>query len=410
MVGAQALPCAAGARCRVALGFRVALLEVFWGPCLRCVGQGLGGRLGRCSLVGAAPGWCAGRSPASSLMPPPLRTTVCYPGAGGCWRRVPARILWGGGQLRAIHAASLMSPACPAERAQGGPGPYSSISFRQRAPKAPGVRKVHQVHLSHTPNPRPAGLGPARAACTRLAAVSASGCTGSRARCALRPSRGRRPPAARSKAASARRRRRRAGRTLTSPGSASASWCSSWGTQSRRCALAHPRAQHPPLLPGTPVRARLRLLWRAQALLPQVLLIRRAKEPSKGEWCFPGGSLELGELLAAPAAAGRPASTREHDAAAQRPTPAPSDHCRCRASPACRRDHRRVRCAGGDGGDRGGQPAAGRHGDLCSLAPLLRAAARRRWPPPAQAVRTHCHRTGGLATCTSLLTALPCCR
>ncbi|KAI7839974.1 hypothetical protein COHA_006295 [Chlorella ohadii] len=30
---------------------------------------------------------------------------------------------------------------------------------------------------------------------------------------------------------------------------------------------------------------------------PEVLLIRRAKEPSKGMWCFPGGSLELGESL-----------------------------------------------------------------------------------------------------------------
>eukprot|EP00878_Enallax_costatus_P023558 GHUV01025058.1.p2 GENE.GHUV01025058.1~~GHUV01025058.1.p2 ORF type:complete len:105 (+),score=12.96 GHUV01025058.1:226-540(+) len=26
----------------------------------------------------------------------------------------------------------------------------------------------------------------------------------------------------------------------------------------------------------------------------EVLLIRRAKEPAKGQWCFPGGSLELG--------------------------------------------------------------------------------------------------------------------
>ncbi|WIA31147.1 hypothetical protein OEZ86_001160 [Tetradesmus obliquus] len=31
---------------------------------------------------------------------------------------------------------------------------------------------------------------------------------------------------------------------------------------------------------------------------PEVLLIRRAKEPAKGQWCFPGGSLELGETLA----------------------------------------------------------------------------------------------------------------
>eukprot|EP00877_Chromochloris_zofingiensis_P009648 jgi/Chrzof1/4937/Cz15g05080.t1 len=30
---------------------------------------------------------------------------------------------------------------------------------------------------------------------------------------------------------------------------------------------------------------------------PEVLLIRRAKEPAKGQWCFPGGSLELGETL-----------------------------------------------------------------------------------------------------------------
>lgn len=39
----------------------------------------------------------------------------------------------------------------------------------------------------------------------------------------------------------------------------------------------------------------LRALPPAQA--PEVLLIRRAKEPSKGLWCFPGGSLELGETL-----------------------------------------------------------------------------------------------------------------
>ncbi|KAL4856800.1 Nudix hydrolase 1 [Chlorella vulgaris] len=30
---------------------------------------------------------------------------------------------------------------------------------------------------------------------------------------------------------------------------------------------------------------------------PEVLLIRRAKEPAKGLWCFPGGSMELGETL-----------------------------------------------------------------------------------------------------------------
>lgn len=35
---------------------------------------------------------------------------------------------------------------------------------------------------------------------------------------------------------------------------------------------------------------------------PEVLLIKRGKEPNKGEWCFPGGSLELGESLAACAA------------------------------------------------------------------------------------------------------------
>lgn len=31
-------------------------------------------------------------------------------------------------------------------------------------------------------------------------------------------------------------------------------------------------------------------------------MVRRAKEPDKGRWCFPGGSLELGETLAACAA------------------------------------------------------------------------------------------------------------
>ncbi|KIZ06316.1 ADP-ribose pyrophosphatase [Monoraphidium neglectum] len=32
---------------------------------------------------------------------------------------------------------------------------------------------------------------------------------------------------------------------------------------------------------------------------PEVLLVKRAKEPAMGLWCFPGGSLELGESLAA---------------------------------------------------------------------------------------------------------------
>lgn len=32
-------------------------------------------------------------------------------------------------------------------------------------------------------------------------------------------------------------------------------------------------------------------------VLPQVLLIRRAKPPSMGMWSFPGGSLELGEAI-----------------------------------------------------------------------------------------------------------------
>ncbi|KAK3242020.1 hypothetical protein CYMTET_48267 [Cymbomonas tetramitiformis] len=31
---------------------------------------------------------------------------------------------------------------------------------------------------------------------------------------------------------------------------------------------------------------------------PEVLLIKRGKEPNLGEWCFPGGSQELGETLA----------------------------------------------------------------------------------------------------------------
>ncbi|GIM02125.1 hypothetical protein Vretimale_6833 [Volvox reticuliferus] len=35
---------------------------------------------------------------------------------------------------------------------------------------------------------------------------------------------------------------------------------------------------------------------------PEILLVRRAKNPDKGRWCFPGGSLELGETLAACAA------------------------------------------------------------------------------------------------------------
>ncbi|GLI62934.1 hypothetical protein VaNZ11_005786 [Volvox africanus] len=34
----------------------------------------------------------------------------------------------------------------------------------------------------------------------------------------------------------------------------------------------------------------------------EVLLVRRAKDPDKDRWCFPGGSLELGETLAACAA------------------------------------------------------------------------------------------------------------
>lgn len=31
---------------------------------------------------------------------------------------------------------------------------------------------------------------------------------------------------------------------------------------------------------------------------PEVLLVKRAKEPAMGLWCFPGGSLELGETIA----------------------------------------------------------------------------------------------------------------
>ncbi|KAI8465305.1 MAG: NUDIX hydrolase domain-like protein [Monoraphidium minutum] len=38
--------------------------------------------------------------------------------------------------------------------------------------------------------------------------------------------------------------------------------------------------------------------FRAPAASPEVLLVKRAKEPAKGLWCFPGGSLELGESLA----------------------------------------------------------------------------------------------------------------
>lgn len=30
---------------------------------------------------------------------------------------------------------------------------------------------------------------------------------------------------------------------------------------------------------------------------PEVLLIKRGKQPNKGQWCFPGGSLELGKRL-----------------------------------------------------------------------------------------------------------------
>ncbi|PNH09770.1 hypothetical protein TSOC_003579 [Tetrabaena socialis] len=47
------------------------------------------------------------------------------------------------------------------------------------------------------------------------------------------------------------------------------------------------------------------VVFRAQPLQgqdPEVLLVRRAKEPDRGMWCFPGGSLELGETLAACAA------------------------------------------------------------------------------------------------------------
>uniref|UniRef100_A0A7S0RVA8 Nudix hydrolase domain-containing protein n=1 Tax=Chlamydomonas leiostraca TaxID=1034604 RepID=A0A7S0RVA8_9CHLO len=34
------------------------------------------------------------------------------------------------------------------------------------------------------------------------------------------------------------------------------------------------------------------------AAQPEVLLIKRGKEPNKGLWCFPGGSQELGETIA----------------------------------------------------------------------------------------------------------------
>ena len=143
---------------------------------------------------------------------------------------------------------------------------------------------------------------PARARSTTcyrwLVAVSEDGC---RARCALPPSLGARHPGpARRAAASARLRWRRAEHTRTSHASAWASWCSSWAATSPRRATLLARSpaaegQRGPRCAAPLTSAGMLSHLASRAAADQVLLIRRAKEPSKGEWCFPGGSLELGE-------------------------------------------------------------------------------------------------------------------
>jgi ADP-ribose pyrophosphatase YjhB (NUDIX family) len=49
-----------------------------------------------------------------------------------------------------------------------------------------------------------------------------------------------------------------------------------------------------PKLPGRIVLGVAAVIWNAQGC---VLLIRRAKEPRKGQWSLPGGKLEFGETL-----------------------------------------------------------------------------------------------------------------
>lgn len=52
--------------------------------------------------------------------------------------------------------------------------------------------------------------------------------------------------------------------------------------------------QSPAKMPGRIVLGVAAVIWDAQG---NVLLIRRAKEPRKGQWSLPGGKLEFGETL-----------------------------------------------------------------------------------------------------------------
>ncbi len=51
---------------------------------------------------------------------------------------------------------------------------------------------------------------------------------------------------------------------------------------------------HAPKMPGRIVLGVAAVIWNAEG---DVLLIRRAKEPRKGQWSLPGGKLEFGETL-----------------------------------------------------------------------------------------------------------------
>ena len=59
----------------------------------------------------------------------------------------------------------------------------------------------------------------------------------------------------------------------------------------------------------------------------QILMVRRANEPSKGMWAFPGGSLELGESLEECAIR----ECAEETGAARAPGPSHSLACGARA-------------------------------------------------------------------------------
>ena len=81
-------------------------------------------------------------------------------------------------------------------------------------------------------------------------------------------------------------------------GMRSAPWCSSAAHSDAAASSAAARVRDYPAEPRVGVGVVvLRHVDAAVGGQAEVLLIRRAKAPAKGLWCFPGGSLELGETL-----------------------------------------------------------------------------------------------------------------